>query len=129
MLFVNTHRLPIIHNQTKRFQQKIYEHHLTGTNNHHQPSLLPPTLLQHQLIIKTNQLSQQEELYSSGVGMGDFTSSQELNELNQEDDYDVGIRIVDEDVSAISGIGGGDGNDNSDNDDELWEHDVYLFCT
>ncbi len=52
MQFVNTHRSPIILNPTKRFQQKIYEHHLIGTNNHHQPSLLPPILLQHQLIIK-----------------------------------------------------------------------------
>ncbi len=51
--------------------------------------------------------------------MGDFTSSKELNEINEEDDDEVGISAaVDEDVSTISGIGGGDGNGNSDNDDE-----------
>jgi hypothetical protein len=82
-------------------------------------------ILAKQLVLKAQGLNERRsELFRArmnclGAGMRDFTSSQELNELDEEDDDEVGISAaVDEDISTISGIGGGDGNDNSDNDNE-----------
>jgi hypothetical protein len=82
-------------------------------------------ILAKQLVLKAQGLNERRsKLFRArmnclGAGMRDFTSSQELNELDEEDDDEVGISAaVDEDISTISGIGGGDGNDNSDNDNE-----------
>jgi hypothetical protein len=91
MLFVNTHRLLIILNQTKRFQQKIYEHHLTGTNNHHQPSLLPPTLLQHQLIIK-KQTNYHNKKNSIHVGAYVYSRLGELYKVHPNQKHCVGAK-------------------------------------
>jgi hypothetical protein len=81
-------------------------------------------ILAKQLVMKAQGLNERrKELFRVrmnclGTGMGDFASSQESNEINEEDD-EVGISAaLDEDVSTISGIGGGDGNGNSDDDDE-----------
>jgi hypothetical protein len=82
-------------------------------------------ILAKQLVLKAQGLNERRSklfrvrMNYLGAGMGDFISSQESNELDEEDVDEVRISAaVDEDVSTISGIGGGDSNDNSDDEED-----------